>query len=127
MVPHSDTRLQPWMVLSAVELVTAPRSLRVTRETVRLPNGESLPDFSSIELPDYMAILALAEDHRVLGEQQYEHGRRCFRLPLPAGYLEPGENPPRGTQRELREETGYYVTEWQTLVSFVVDDNRGCG
>ena len=42
-------------------------------------------------------------------------------------FLEAGEDPLAGAQRELLEETGYEAAEWISLGSYRVDANRGAG
>ena len=41
------------------------------------------------------------------------------------GYLEPGEDPLLGAERELFEETGYEAPDWIDLGHFAVGANRG--
>jgi ADP-ribose pyrophosphatase len=94
---------------------------------VRLPSGRTADDFHTIELRDYAVIFALTSDGRVLCEESYRHGLGDVCLVLPAGFVEPGEQPAAAAQRELLEETGYASDRWQPLGSFVVDGNRGCG
>jgi ADP-ribose pyrophosphatase len=46
-------------------------------------------------------------DPWIVVERQYRHAANRFLWELPAGKLEPGEDPLLGAQRELAEETGY--------------------
>jgi ADP-ribose pyrophosphatase len=60
-----------------------------------------------VEHPGAIALIALDEAGRVLLVKQYRHAVRAVTLEIPAGTLEPGEEPLAAAQRELREETGY--------------------
>src|SRR5438309_2093872 len=57
---------------------------------------------------------------RVLLERQYRYaaGRRMWELP--AGRIDPGENPLAAAKRELIEETGYRASKWQKALFFYV-------
>lgn len=96
-------------------------------ETVQLPDGTVVRDFSAVEMPSYINVVALSEDGHAVVTRGYKHGvgRVCYHLV--GGYLEEGEQPLAAAYRELLEETGYSSDEWQPLGSFTVDGNRGCG
>ena len=51
-------------------------------------------------------------------EHQYRHAAKQYLWELPAGKLEPGEDPLVGAQRELEEETGYRAKKWKPLVEY---------
>ena len=57
-------------------------------------------------------------DPWIVMERQYRHAARQFLWELPAGKLEPGEDPLAGAQRELEEETGYRAKKWKPLVEY---------
>lgn len=124
---------RPWEVIARRELLDRRPWLRVWSEDVRLPGhppervGRVIEDFSTLEMPDYAVIVAMTEAGMVVAERNYKHGPRRAGLHLPAGYLEPGEEPLAAAQRELLEETGYAADEWTPLGRFAVDGNRGGG
>jgi ADP-ribose pyrophosphatase len=96
-------------------------------DEVVLSDGRVVPDFYSIDMPDHAIIVALTPDARVVVERNYKHGPGQVCVNLPAGYLEPDEDPLEAAKRELLEETGYAADEWSFLGAFVEDGNRGCG
>ncbi len=51
-------------------------------------------------------------------ERQYRHAANQYLWELPAGKLEPGEDPLAGAKRELAEETGYSAKKWKPLVEY---------
>lgn len=119
--------LQPWKTIARREALDQRPWLRVWLEDVVLPDGRIISDFSTLEMPDYVVIVAVTTDGLIVTERNYKHGPRKIGLHLPAGYLESGEEPLLAAQRELREETGYAAQDWQPLGSFVIDGNRGGG
>ena len=101
--------------------------LEVFRETIELPDGRQVDDFYSVEMQDFVVIVALTEAGEVVVERLYRHGAGRVTWSLPAGYVQPGEDPLGAAIRELREETGCEAAEWTLLGRFIVDGNRGCG
>jgi len=120
-----DTKILPWRVLSRELALDATPWLRCWVETVQLPNGKTVKDFYKLGLPDYAVIFAVTGDGQVVAERSYRHGVGEVCTVLPAGMLEPGEEPEAAARRELLEETGYEAAKWQALGSYVVDSNRG--
>ncbi len=57
-------------------------------------------------------------DPWIVLERQYRHAANQYLWELPAGKLEPGEEPMAGAQRELAEETGYRAKKWRPLVEY---------
>jgi len=64
-------------------------------------------DFVVIEAPDWVNVIALTPEHRLVLVRQFRFGIDDFSLEIPGGVMERGEEPLAAAQRELREETGY--------------------
>jgi len=96
------------------EEVYSGRLLKVRRDRVRLPDGsESAREY--IRHPGAVAIVPLLEDGRVVLERQFRYPVGQVFVEIPAGKLEPGEDPLVTGKRELLEETGYVAREWRRL------------
>lgn len=54
----------------------------------------------------------------VVMERQYRHAAGRFLWELPAGKIEPDEDPLEGAKRELAEETGYRARKWSVMTQF---------
>ena len=93
---------------------------------MKLPDGRLIEGYLRLEMLDYVVMVALA-DAGVIVLRSYKHGPARVVTSLPAGYLEPGEDPGAAARRELLEETGHVAEQWEELGSFVVDGNRGAG
>jgi ADP-ribose pyrophosphatase len=55
---------------------------------------------------------------RVLLERQYRHAAGSYLWEIPAGRIEPGEQPLHAGKRELMEETGYTAKNWRRIFKF---------
>lgn len=60
-----------------------------------------------LDAPDWVNMIAITDDHELLMVRQWRHGSACVELEIPAGAVEPGEDPVAAAKRELLEETGY--------------------
>lgn len=64
-------------------------------------------DFVVMHAPDWVNVLALTPDHRLVLVRQFRFGVDAFSLEIPGGVMEPDEDPVVAGLRELREETGF--------------------
>lgn len=116
-----------WRVVRERTVYRAAPWIRVALQDVRLPNGQRVPGYHRVEMPEYAVIVAWMEDGRLLFERQYKHGIGAVSLTLPGGYLAKGERPLAAAKRELLEEVGARARRWRRLGSFTCNSNYGCG
>lgn len=89
-------------------------SLQVDR--VRLPNGETAIR-EIVRHPGAVCVLALVDD-KMLVVEQYRKPLGRSQVEIPAGKLDPGEEPSEAAKRELEEETGYRCGSMRPISSF---------
>ena len=70
-----------------------------------------------LQHPGAVVVLPLLEGDKILMVYQYRPGPNKWIYELPAGTLEPGEDPEEAAQRELEEETGYRASVLRKLFS----------
>lgn len=88
--------------------------LHVRRDRVRLPDGrEAVREW--IDHPGAVLIVAQLGDGGIVFVRQFRYPVGRVLLELPAGRIDPGEEPEACARRELREETGYEARQWQQL------------
>jgi len=71
------------------------------------PRTGALKRFSLIHSADWVNVIALTADQRVVLIRQYRPGVDRVCLEIPGGMIDPGEDPCAAAARELAEETGY--------------------
>ena len=92
-------------------------TFHVTRETLRLEDGRELTR-DIVRHPGAAVILPILEDGRICLIENFRISAGEWLLELPAGTLEPNEEPLVAASRELTEETGYQAERIEPLLSF---------
>ncbi|TGA98180.1 NUDIX hydrolase [Sporolactobacillus shoreae] len=86
-------------------------------DKVSLPDGRSASR-EVVKHPGAVAIIAADDEGKLLLVRQYRYPMNKILYEIPAGKLEPGENPDDAARRELEEETGYQCEEMKKVSSF---------
>ena len=71
-----------------------------------------------VKHPGAVVMIPVLPDGRIIYEKQYRFAVGDYIYELPAGTLEPGEDPLETAKRELIEETGYSAKDWRKLAEF---------
>ena len=88
------------------EQIFSGRVVDLAIERVELPNGERA-ELELIRHPGAAAVVPLTARGEVLLVRQYRHAIGDWLLEVPAGKLDPGEDPEDCARREVEEETGW--------------------
>ncbi|MBI5045227.1 MAG: NUDIX hydrolase [Candidatus Levybacteria bacterium] len=87
----------------------------VFEDEIELPNGKTIPDYTVVQKPDFVMIVATDKANNVLLIHEYKYAVNETLLTLPAGHIEKNEDPASTAKRELLEETGYTATAYDYL------------
>lgn len=90
-------------------------SLRV--DTVEIPN-RGYKKREIVEHNGAVGIIAITRENKVVLVKQYRKAIEKELWEIPAGKIEPGENPKESAIRELKEETGYSAQSIKLLHKF---------
>ncbi len=102
-----------------IEEVPAYRGVRYAMHLVkeRLPSG-TIAERDVVRHPGAAVVLPILDDGRVVLVVQHRTALGGDLIELPAGVLEPGEQPLAAAARELEEETGYRARSIEPLLVF---------
>jgi ADP-ribose pyrophosphatase len=97
----------PWNAQGERVLVESPiLTLKMRRSSSSLEPDRS-GDFVVVDTPDWVNVIALTADQRIVLVQQYRHGSDAVTLEIPGGMVDAGEDFLTAGLRELAEETGF--------------------
>lgn len=96
----------------AVEALFQHRLFRLERH--RLAAGPERREALVLSAPDWVNVIPVLPDGRVVLVRQWRYGIAAPTLEIPGGMVE-GEEPQAAAERELLEETGYRAARWQRL------------
>src|SRR5260221_3850964 len=86
--------------------VYSGRLLKIDLDQVLLPNGHTT-DLEMVRHPGASAIVPFVGGDDVLLVRQFRYAADGFILEVPAGTLQPGEEPEACARREVEEEAGH--------------------
>lgn len=90
------------------------RTVRLNVEKVRLPN-DKVADLEIVRHSGAAAVVPVTDDGHVFLVRQYRYATGGYLLEIPAGKLDPGEEPEACALRETEEEIGYRPGKIQPL------------
>ena len=102
-----------WKILSSKELFQTG-FFKIREDRCQLPDGRVMPKYYVMQFPDWVNIVPVTSEGKVVLVRQYRHGAEREFLEVPGGSTHPGvaEDPLRAAERELIEETGFKSTDW---------------
>jgi 8-oxo-dGTP pyrophosphatase MutT (NUDIX family) len=103
----------PYEVVSSQE-VARRASIALRSDRVRWPDGEEA-DYRVVDSPDSVFMVPVDARGGTVLVRQWRHAWKATAWEVPAGTLEPGEDPLAGAQRELEEEAGLIAGDWKPL------------
>lgn len=116
-----------WKLLKSRTLI-ADRWITVRSNDYITGNGRQIDGYYQIERSDFVLVVAESRGRLVM-VREFRAGTGRQYLSLPAGHVEPGEDPVAAGRREFREETGFAAANGRLLG--VLDPLpaffRGCG
>ena len=99
------------------QLIYDGRAVKLRVDTVRMPSGRETRR-EIVEHRDCVAIVAVDADDNVLLVKQFRKSVEKELLEIPAGGIDPGEDPVTTVRREMQEETGYLPGKVEKLGGF---------
>ncbi|GAJ10609.1 unnamed protein product, partial [marine sediment metagenome] len=99
------------------QLIYDGQVVKMRIDTVSMPDGRETQR-EIVEHSDCVAIVAIDADDKVLLVKQFRKAVEKELLEIPAGGIDPGEDPMTAVRREMQEETGYLPQKVERLGGF---------
>lgn len=106
-----NDKIQPWSRIDSLVLADY-RIFRLRRDRSRSPRTGLEHEFFVLDTGDWVNVVPVTPDNRVVLIRQYRHGIEEVTLEIPGGMVDDDDGAAKETaERELLEETGYVAEE----------------
>jgi 8-oxo-dGTP pyrophosphatase MutT (NUDIX family) len=124
----TDRRVDDWELVESEQLADY-RITRVRRDRRRSPRTGAEHDFIVLQMPEWVNVIAVTRQARIVVIEQYRHGTQEVAIEIPGGVVDPADDEPaQAARRELLEETGYTAQEFvcigKVTANPAIQDNR---
>jgi ADP-ribose pyrophosphatase len=108
----------------ATQQIYQGRAVNIRVDTVEKASGTKTTR-EVVEHSDCVAVVALDEQGNILMVRQFRHAVDKFLLEVPAGGIDPGEEPLDSVRRELQEEIGFFPRKIDKVGGFYATPGYG--
>jgi 8-oxo-dGTP pyrophosphatase MutT (NUDIX family) len=115
--------MEPWKILASRDVLRG-QWIRLRADRCEIAPGKIIEDYYVLEEWEWVHVVALDANQRVLLVRQYRHAISEFSWELPGGAAEEDEDLLQTAQRELLEETGAVGNNWQHLGGYATNPGR---
>lgn len=111
----SDKKTGPWRITASCH-IHQDRWISVRADDCITPDGVIVAPYYVLEYPDWVHVIAITPDQKIVLIDQYRHAIGKVSLEIPAGNIDPTDaGPIEAAARELLEETGYAADEYRLV------------
>ncbi len=121
--PSKKSMLKPEKTLSTQQIYQG-RAVNLRVDTVEKATGQKTSR-EVVEHADCVAVVAIDKQGSIILVRQFRHAVGKFLLEVPAGGIDPGEEPVDSVRRELQEEIGYFPQKIDRLRGFYATPGYG--
>ena len=107
--------IKPWHIVSS-KVVADYKVFRIRVDQAVSPRTNRTGEFYTLQSNDWVNVVPLTDDLKVVMIKQYRHGSRKVTLEIPGGLVDEAD-PREAAKRELLEETGYAGKDMSLLGS----------